>query len=106
MIRVHVLYHNDIIESISINGHANYDYAGKDIVCAAVSTMAITTINNILTLDNKAITYDTNEGNLSITVNSDNEVADKLLNNMLNMLKELELDYPKNIKIGGLKWNF
>ena len=32
-----------------------------------------------------------------------NEVADKLLNNMLNMLKELELDYPKNIKIGGLK---
>ena len=68
--------------------------------------MATTTINNILTLDNKAITYDTNEGNLSITVNSDNEVADKLLNNMLNMLKELELDYPKNIKIGGLKWNF
>ena len=97
------MYHNDIIESISSNGHANYDYAGKDIVCAAVSTMATTTINNILTLDNKAITYDTNEGNLSITVNSDNEVADKLLNNMLNMLKELELDYPKNIKIGGLK---
>ena len=102
------MYHNDIIESISINGHANYDYAGKDIVCAAVSTMATTTINNILTLDNKAITYDTNEGNLSITVNSDNEVASPYILNislkgMLNMLKELELDYPKNIKIGGLK---
>ena len=97
------MYHNDIIESISINGHANYDYAGKDIVCAAVSSIVTTTINNIIALEENTIKYDTKEGNVCITVLRNSKVTDKLLNVMLNMLKELATDYPQNIKIGGLK---
>lgn len=103
MIKVNYVVSNNLIKSVSIKGHAFYDTYGKDIVCAAVSSIVTTTINDILALTEDKIKYDTQDGNVLITVVSDNEVVEKLLNVMLNMLKELESDYPKNIKIGGLK---
>ena len=103
MIKVNCVVSNGLIERLSIKGHADYDTLGKDIVCAAVSSIVTTTINSILALTEDGIKYDTQDGNVSITVVSDSQVVQKLLNVMLNMLKELASDYPKNIKIGGLK---
>ena len=51
MIKVNVKYNNNKVYELVIKGHAGYDVHGKDIVCAAVSSMAITTINNIIALD-------------------------------------------------------
>ena len=99
MIRVNYKKDN-LIKEIKISGHANFADYGKDIVCAAVSTLVTTTINNILTLNNEAIEYK-DSGEYILITNKDNEIADKLLNNMLNMLSELAEDYPNNIKIGG-----
>lgn len=103
MIKVNYVVSNNLIKSVSIKGHAFYDTYGKDIVCAAISSIVTTTINDILALTEDKIKYDTQDGNVLITVVSDNGVVEKLLNVMLNMLKELASDYPKNIKIGGLK---
>ena len=103
MIKVNYVVSNNLIKSVSIKGHAFYDTYGKDIVCAAVSSIVTTTINDILALTEDKIKYDTQDGNVLITVVSDNEVVEKLLNVMVNMLKELATDYPQNIKIGGLK---
>ncbi len=103
MIKVNFVVSNDLITNVNIKGHAFYDTYGKDIVCAAVSSIVTTTINSILALTEDGIKYDTQDGNVSITVVSDSQVVQKLLNVMLNMLKELASDYPKNIKIGGLK---
>ncbi|MDD5835898.1 MAG: ribosomal-processing cysteine protease Prp [bacterium] len=103
MIKVNCVVSNELIESVTIKGHADYASYGKDIVCAAVSSIVTTTVNDILTLDDKAINYGTNDGSVEITVIQDNVIANKLLNTMLNMLKELAYNYPKNIKIGGLK---
>ena len=97
MIKVNCVVSNGLISKISIKGHADYDTLGKDIVCAAVSSIVTTTINNVIALEDDTIKYDTKEGNVCI------KVTDKLLNVMLNMLKELATDYPQNIKIGGLK---
>ena len=91
---------DDIIKDVKISGHAMYDVVGKDIVCSAVSSIVTTTINNILTLDENAIKYVDKDGYILIT-NQDNQMASKLLNNMIDMLRELESDYPKNIKVGG-----
>ena len=88
---------------ITATGHARYAQPGKDIVCAAVSSIVTTTINNVIALEDDTIKYDTKEGNVCITVLRNSKVTDKLLNVMLNMLKELATDYPQNIKIGGLK---
>ena len=100
MIKISIKKENDLIKEIIIKGHANYEDYGKDIVCAAVSSIATTTINDILTLDNNAINYISNEGNMIIT-NNDNDIANKLLQVMINSFEELAKDYPKNIIIGG-----
>ena len=99
MIKVSINKDN-LIKEVKISGHADFADYGKDIVCSAVSSIATTTINNIIALDNKAITYSANEGDILIT-NNDSEMASKLLNNMITMLEDLAKDYPKNIKIGG-----
>lgn len=103
MINIKVQYKNDKISKVTIKGHANYETFGKDIVCAAVSSIATTSINVILTLDSDACKYEVNDGKLDISINENSDMALKLINNMLNMLKELQDQYPKNIEIGGLK---
>ncbi len=83
---------NDII----VRGHANYNEYGNDIVCASVSSIIYTTINGILNINNKAINYTDND-TLKITILSNDEITIKLINNMLELLKDLAKQYPKNI---------
>lgn len=98
MIKVNVKYNNNKVYELVIKGHAGYDVHGKDIVCAAVSSIAITTINNIIALDD-SIDYEENSGLLVIRVKRDTEVNNKLLDNLVRMLTELKEQYPKNIEI-------
>ncbi len=90
---------NDQINSIKITGHANFADYGKDIVCASVSSIAITTVNALLSL-NKDIKYVSKDGYLDITINKHDEVTDKIIDNMINLLVELSNQYKNNIKIG------
>ena len=98
MIKVNVKRNDNKVYELVIKGHAGYDVRGKDIVCAAVSSMAITTINNIIALDD-SIDYEENSGLLIIRVKCDTEVNNKLLDNLVRMLTELKSQYPKNIEI-------
>ena len=84
---------------IEIKGHAMYDDYGKDIVCAAVSSIVITTINAILSFDENAIKYENKEGYINIDIVNESETTKKLINNMVKLLKDLKQDYQKNIKI-------
>ncbi len=86
---------------IVVSGHANFDEYGKDIVCASVSSIVITTINACIEIDGEAIYYEENDNKILIEIKKDNEVIKKLIDNMVFMLKSLEKDYPKNIKVGG-----
>ena len=98
MIKVNVKRNDNKVYELVIKGHAGYDVYGKDIVCAAVSSMAITTVNNIIALDD-SIDYEENSGLLIIRVKRDTEVNNKLLDNLVRMLTELKEQYPKNIEI-------
>lgn len=85
-------------DKINITGHANYDDFGKDIVCAAVSSTVITTVNGILSIDSNSIKV--TEGKiLTIEILKHNEIVDKLINNMINLLTELKDQYKENIDI-------
>ena len=97
MIKVEVKKEKNKVKEIKIMGHALYDDYGKDIVCASASSIAITTINGILSIDKEAITYEKNKG-LTIRVLEENIIIDKLINNMISLLQELSKEYPKNIK--------
>ena len=93
---IKVLKKENIIE---ITGHSNYDTLGKDIVCSAVSSIVTTTINGIISIDEKAISYNYKNDKMTITNLKKDEITDKLLNNMLDLLKSLAKDYPKNINV-------
>ena len=86
-------------DEITIKGHSGYSEAGSDIVCASVSSICITTVNALLSIDEDCIEYVDNDGYLNIKIKKHNDIIDKLINNMINLLKELEKDYNKYIEI-------
>lgn len=99
MIKVIVKRENTNYKKITITGHAEYAKYGKDIVCSATSSIAITTVNGILLLNKDSLSYKQSEDGLEINVNSYEKTTQILLENMINMLMELEEEYPTNIKV-------
>lgn len=99
MIKVKIVKENSSYKKISILGHAMYDDYGKDIVCSAASSIATTTINGILTLDEGSLSYQVNKEGLIIENISPDDITQKLLGNMVNLLEQLEEQYPTNIEV-------
>ena len=99
MIKVSVTKKNQQIQEVSIQGHAMYDDFGKDIVCAAVSSCVITTVNGILEIDKDWILANQDSKGVLIQVQNSSDVCQTLLANMISLLEELHDQYPKNLKI-------
>ena len=86
-------------DSISILGHAMYADYGKDIVCAAVSSIVMTTVESIAAFDESAINVNELDNKVVLTIKNHDNITNTLINTMLNLLNELVKKYPKNIKI-------
>jgi len=86
------------MDKITISGHANYSET-NDIVCASVSSIMYTTVNAILNINDKAISFEDDNSKCTIIVNNHDDITDKLLDNMLMLLDELKDKYPSNIEI-------
>ena len=86
------------IKEITIKGHAGYDESGKDIVCAALSSIVITSINAIIRIDNEAIDYEDKNG-IKVEVLKHDNIIDSLIDNLIELLIELKEKYPKYIEI-------
>ncbi|MCI8567950.1 MAG: ribosomal-processing cysteine protease Prp [Bacilli bacterium] len=99
MIKVNVIRNGQKLETIKIKGHAMYDEYGKDIVCSSVSSITVTTVNALLSINEDFIRYEENSGCVTIDVITDDDICFKLLENMLMLFSELSEKYPKNIKI-------
>lgn len=98
MIKIKLLKRDNNIDKIIISGHAMYDDFGKDIVCAAVSSTVITSVNACLSIDENSLVYDDSDG-LVIEVKKSDIITIKIINNMISNLKQLEEAYPKNVQI-------
>lgn len=99
MIKIDVFNKDHIINKVIIKGHALYDDYGKDIVCASVSSIYICTVNAILRFDKDNINIlDENDEHI-INVLNNSKDTQILLTNMIDLLKHLENDYPKNIEV-------
>ncbi len=64
MIRVTVKKRKDSYVSFHSKGHAGYDESGKDIVCAAVSALIITTVNSIESFTEDSIELEERSGDV------------------------------------------
>lgn len=83
---------------IMISGHANHNEYGKDIVCASVSSIIYTSLNAIKCLKDNTLEVKDNEV-MEITYLEEDEITSKLISNMMELLRDLENDYPKNISV-------
>jgi len=84
-----------------ISGHSGYAEAGNDIVCAAVSSMAFLTVNNITVSFSLPADVSVNEetADLECSLKSEDERGYALMAGLYNELCTLAEDYPKFIRV-------
>ena len=90
--------YNEEFTNLKITGHANYAEYGEDIVCASVSSIIQTSINLAHNFNN-SVKYNDDGNTIVIENNTNDSNVLEVLKNMIDMLKELERQYPKNINI-------
>ena len=83
---------------ITISGHANSAEYGKDIVCASVSSIIYTTLNALKKINPDSIEVE-DSSSMIIKVLVEDEIVRALVENMMELLKSLEEDYPKNLNV-------
>lgn len=82
---------------IEVSGHSEYGDYGKDIVCAAISTLSEATYNYLISTKNKAH-FEENDGYYKIILEELNEQGIAIKNEFIRMVDELEEEYGENIR--------
>ncbi|MDD6101514.1 MAG: ribosomal-processing cysteine protease Prp [Clostridiales bacterium] len=97
MITVNIIkLQNGRICGFVIDGHAEYDEKGSDIICAAVSTLAINTANSIEEFTNDIINVSIDEeegGHLSLLLPEVSDDSELLLKAFVLGIKNIEAEY-------------
>ncbi len=86
-------------KGFSVSGHSGYSEAGSDIVCAAVSSAVMLTVN--MCIDGFSVdgTTEVIEDTVKFTVKKQSEDADKLIGSLREHLEALSEEYPDNITV-------
>lgn len=102
MITVKISTNNEgAITKIDASGHAGYDVAGKDIVCAAVSTAVQLTILTLQNLIGDHVEVAEDDDGITIDVGmhgNDRSVMCAMLG-FLEFTNSLQASFPANVKV-------
>ncbi len=98
MIKIKIDYDENYVSKFKISGHSGYDIKGNDIVCAAVSSLVISSINLALRLNEKSVNVKLEDGLIDANILIHDKVINEVFLNMINMLEELQNDYKNNLK--------
>ncbi len=93
---------DDLTFGIEASGHAGFARKGKDIVCAAISSLMFTTMNSMESILNKVVISEGTDisGNLEFTVKDYRDRDVQLLFESLSLgLNDIQEQYPKNLKL-------
>lgn len=110
MIIVSITRFENTITGFFIKGHAGYKPPGEDIVCAAVSMLAQTTLMGLNRYIAEDLKYSIDEaGILKCSVPRDLKdiqrvQAEAILETMVMGLKNLQKNYSKYIKVFRRRW--
>lgn len=86
-------------DRITIQGHAGYAEAGKDIVCAGMTALTQTFINAIEGLTNDVIQYDISPGRADINFKDLSEAGRLLVDSFFLGICSIAEEFPENVKI-------
>ena len=85
--------------TLTITGHARAAPHGQDIVCAAVSALALTLIHSIEQLTEDKIEYEIESGNISVKHGNLSEKARTLTDSFFIGFSGVAAAYPECVKI-------
>lgn len=89
-----IIYINN--KKIKVYGHSGYAEIGKDIVCAAISTL-VQSLYRFLIVTNNQVEYIDDDGLFEIELIELNENGINIIKEFISIVKELEEQYPQNI---------
>ena len=107
MIRVDIFRKKNNIVKLEMDGHAEYS-EGDDIVCASASSVAFAVLNGIENVINVKSGYEVGDGYLFFVLPDDLDINDidkvRILTKTFYLfIKELESQYPQNVKVTELE---
>lgn len=82
MIRVKFYYDGNTIRGFRISGHADFAESGNDIICSAVSVLAINAVNSIEQFTDDRFAFDINGGLLELHMESVSDTSRLLLDSL------------------------
>lgn len=106
MVKVIILTSEGILRGFDISGHAGTATAGKDIVCAAVSSAAYLVANTITEVIDIKAQPKVDKASMHLELTKAKSLkAQVILKGFELHMNELEKAHPKNIKViyGGVK---
>ncbi|MCD7889702.1 MAG: ribosomal-processing cysteine protease Prp [Oscillospiraceae bacterium] len=86
-------------KGFSVSGHSGYSEAGSDIVCAAVSSAVMLTVNSCIDGFNVDAVPEVYDDTVRFTVNEKSENADRLIGALKEHLEALSEEYPENVAV-------
>lgn len=86
---------------LHIEGHAGYGTCGNDIVCAAVSILGYTWLNELLIMEEreqvKNVSYEEDNGKLFIEFSGGDKAVNTAYETILTGFETLKQNFPENI---------
>ena len=86
-------------DKITVSGHAKYAEHGKDIVCAAISTLTQVLIASVEELTAAKIKTAVNSGYTVIDIEESTERAQVLLDSFLLGCRMIADEYPEYVRV-------
>lgn len=88
------------ISGFSVEGHSDFAEHGKDIVCAGVSSLALTALLGIEKHLHREMDYDIASGKLCMKLKgAPDDLTEAILKTMLLGIERIADQYPKDVRI-------
>lgn len=89
------------VTHFTIDGHADFDLHGKDIVCAGISAMVHLTIKGLQ--KHNDVEVEQYEGYTDVYVTDPSNISKSFIYALFYSLKDIAMQYPDNLKLKGVK---
>lgn len=89
-----------VVEEIIIKGHATAGPSGENVICAAVSTAVLMTVNAIKYLKAEFhVDIESQDGYFRLYQKSYSNIVNPLMRNLVNTMEELIKKYPDQFEV-------